>query len=392
MSTTPNIKSELPKLTNTLKSLAYKLGFDDVRITSALPFDYHREVTLKRIDAGLMEGLDWYNRDRVNRGTNPESILPGARSIISLSLNYFVETPQNKNDHVPKGKIAKYAWGHDYHKVMGKKLKLFIKELTSLLGRNFASKSYVDTGPMLDRSVAERSGLGWYGKHTNIITAEYGSWVFLGQIITDLELSEDQPLKKNCGSCQICIVECPTQAIIAPYVLDNKRCISFLTIESKGSIPKELRGLMGDWVFGCDICQDVCPVNHQVQPTKEPLFQPGDHGFNSLSLIPLLDITQEEFDRQFKTSPIKRAKRIGLIRNVCIALGNIGDIKAGEPLGRTLKHEDPLIREHAAWALSQIGTPRAFQLLANASVTETDSELKTELINLMSEKKDDYDR
>ena len=133
MSTTPNIKSELPKLTNTVKSLAYKLGFDDVRITSALPFDYHREVTLKRIDAGLMEGLDWYNRDRVNRGTNPESILPGARSIISLSLNYFVETPQNKNDHVPTGKIAKHAWGHDYHKVMGKKLKLFIKIVTFLL-------------------------------------------------------------------------------------------------------------------------------------------------------------------------------------------------------------------------------------------------------------------
>ncbi|MQF99058.1 MAG: tRNA epoxyqueuosine(34) reductase QueG [SAR202 cluster bacterium] len=385
----PNIKSKSTNQTNIVKSLAYKLGFDDIRITSAKPFDHHREVTLKRIDAGLMEGLDWYTEERVERGTNPESILPGALSIISLSLNYFIETPQNQEIHGPTGKIAKYAWGHDYHKVMGKKLKLFIKELTSLLGRNFASKSYVDTGPMLDRSVAERSGLGWYGKHTNIITADHGSWVFLGQIITDLDLSEDQPLKKNCGSCQICIVECPTQAIIAPYVLDNKRCISFLTIESKGSIPKELRRLMGDWVFGCDICQDVCPVNHQVQPTKEPLFQPGEHGFNSLSLIPLLDITQEEFDRQFKTSPIKRAKRIGLIRNVCVALGNIGDTEAVEPLGRTLNHEDPLIREHAAWALSQIGTPKAVQLLVNASLTETDREVKNELLNLVATKQDD---
>ena len=134
MQTKPNIKSELPDLTNTVKSLAYKLGFDDIRITSAKPFDYDREVTLKRIDAGLMEGLDWYTEERVNRGTNPESILPGALSIISLSLNYFVETPQNQKAHGPTGKIAKYAWGHDYHKVMGKKLKLFIKELTSLLG------------------------------------------------------------------------------------------------------------------------------------------------------------------------------------------------------------------------------------------------------------------
>ena len=145
-------------------------------------------------------------------------------------------------------------------------------------------------------------------------------------------------------------------------------------------------------MFGCDICQDVCPVNHQVQPTKEPLFQPGEHGFNSLNLIPLLDITQEEFDRQFRTSPIKRAKRIGLIRNVCVALGNIGDAEAVEPLGRTLKHEDPIIREHAAWALSQIGTQKAVQLLVNASLTETDYEVKTELLNLVSTKQDDYSR
>ena len=386
MQTTSKVQSKLAHLTSTVKSLAYKLGFDDIRITSAKPFGYHQDVTFKRIDAGLMDGLDWYTKERVTRGTNPESILPGSQSIISLSLNYFVETPQGQETNNPTGKIAKYAWGHDYHKVMGKKLKLFIKELTSLLGHQFASKSYVDTGPMLDRSIAERSGLGWYGKHTNIITPDYGSWVFLGQILTDLELLEDQPLKKNCGSCQICIIECPTQAIIAPYVLDNKRCISFLTIESKGSIPKELRGLMGDWVFGCDVCQDVCPVNHQVQPTKEPLFQPGEHGFNSLDLIPLLDITQEEFDRQFRTSPIKRAKRIGLIRNVCVALGNIGDKRAVKPLGRSLNHEDSLIREHAAWALSQIGTPKAIQLLINASLTETDQQVKKELLNLLCTK------
>ena len=381
-----NITSEIANTTTAVKSLAFKLGFSDIRITNANPFNEHRDITLKRIDDGLMDGLDWYTKDRVKRGTNPEEILPGAQSIISLSLNYFVDTPAKQTTNTPSGRVAKYAWEHDYHKVMSKKLKLFTKELTLLLGESFKSKSYVDTGPMLDRSVAARAGLGWYGKHTNIITPNHGSWVFLSQIITDLELSEDMPLKKNCGTCKICIIECPTQAIIAPYVLDNKRCISYLTIESKGSIPKELRALIGDWVFGCDICQDVCPVNHDIEPTKEPQFQPGEHSFSSLDLIPLLEITQDEFDTKFSGSPIKRAKRTGLIRNVCVALGNIGDKRAVGPLGKSLNHEDPLIREHAAWALAQIGTKEAQQLLVDASIRETDEQVQKELASYQKPK------
>ena len=240
------------------------------------------------------------------------------------------------------------------------------------------TRFFVDDGPMNDRAAAERSGVGWFGKNTNILTPTHGSWVFLAQVITDLELKPDPPLKKTCGECIRCIPACPTDAIIAPYVIDNRRCISFLTIELRGPIPRELRPLMGDWVFGCDICQDVCPVNRKAVLSTEPDFAKR-HDFDAPDLIPLLDLDDEAFRKRFEGSPIRRAKREGLQRNVCVALGNIGDPVAVPALAAALNSDSPLVRSHAAWALGQIGGDEAQTALAHALKTEDDPEVRREI-------------
>jgi epoxyqueuosine reductase len=231
---------------------------------------------------------------------------------------------------------------------------------------------------MNDRAAAERAGVGWFGKNTNILTTSHGSWVFLGQVITDLELEPDRPLAKTCGNCVRCIPACPTGAIVAPYVIDNRRCISFLTIELRGPIPRELRPLMGDWVFGCDICQEVCPVNRKSQPGLEPAFRQR-HDFAAPQLIPLLDLDDEGFRERFRNSPIKRAKRIGLQRNVCVALGNIGDPSAVPALARALRSAEPLVRMHAAWALGRIGGQEASDALQAALACESDAAVIEEI-------------
>jgi epoxyqueuosine reductase len=239
---------------------------------------------------------------------------------------------------------------------------------------------------MLDRAAARRSGLGWFGKNTNILTPSLGSWVFLGQVITDLELEPDPPLAKTCGSCVRCIEACPTEAIVAPYVIDNARCISYLTIENRGPIPRELRPLMLDWVFGCDICQDVCPVNRKAIATSEPAFQKspqppfakgGQGGF--LDLVELLELSEEEFRRRFQGSPILRAKRAGLQRNACVALGNRRDPSAVPALCRALANGEALVRGHAAWALGQIGDSEARSTLEQAAREEADPQVLGEI-------------
>ena len=236
----------------------------------------------------------------------------------------------------------------------------------------------MDDGPMNDRAAAERAGVGWFGKNTNILTPSHGSWVFLGQVVTDLELEPDKPLLKTCGACVRCIDACPTGAIVAPYVIDNTKCISFLTIELRGPIPRELRPLVGDWVFGCDICQDVCPVNRKAQASLEPAFRQR-HDFAAPQLIPLLDMDDEGFRERFRNSPIKRAKRAGLQRNVCVALGNIGDPAAVPALVRALGSADALVRTHAAWALGRIGGSEAVEALERALGHERDHEVLQEI-------------
>jgi len=261
---------------------------------------------------------------------------------------------------------------------MKHKLHNLSDAISEQMGHQICSRVFVDDSPLLERAVAERAGVGWFGKNTNILTPTHGSWVFLGHLITDLDIEPDEPMKKTCGNCTMCIDACPTGAIVAPYVIDARRCISYLTIECRGSIPINLRSLVGDWVFGCDICQEVCPVNRDVSNAAMPEMKRT--GFSALELIPLLSITQQEYSARFKNTPIKRSKLIGLQRNACVALGNIGDRRAVPALGRALREGQALVRGHAAWALGCLRGLMAIRLLEEALVSELDSGVREEIV------------
>lgn len=361
-----------------IKRLGYECGFDIVRVTTADAFARDEAAALQRIRDGHMDGFTWYTEDRVRRANRPRALLKGAKSVISLALSYNTGEPDTF-DEQPRGKIARYAWGDDYHDVIKRRLREFAAKLPEIAEGEVKTRIFVDDGPMNDRAAAARAGIGWFGKNTNILTPTHGSWVFLAQVITDIDLRPDAPLKKSCGSCTMCIDVCPTDAIVAPYVIDNKRCISYLTIELRGAIPRELRPLVGDWVFGCDICQDVCPVNRKAIGSLEPAFKQR-HDFSAPALMPLLALDQPAFSERFRRSPVKRAKRVGLQRNVCVALGNIGDAAAVSALTSTLQtHDSSLVRGHAAWALGRIGGDEAIKALHDALESETDSGVISEL-------------
>ena len=364
-------------------------GFDLVGVTSADDFAADRDAALERIREGRMDGLPWYTESRVMRGTSPSELLPGAQSVICLGLSYLGDDWPEDGTAPLAGRVARYAWVRDYHRVMKRRMRELVRSLEQELGSSVAARWYVDDGPMLDRAAANRAGIGWFGKNTNILTPAFGSWVFLGQVITDLDLEPDAPLKKTCGSCVRCIDDCPTGAIVAPYVVDNARCISYLTIENRGPIPIELRPLMQDWVFGCDICQDVCPVNRKAQPAGQPIPLPqatssrgewaGNRGLAFLELVDLLQMPGEEFRARFAGTSIMRAKLAGMQRNACVALGNLGDAAAVPALGRVLKQGDPLVRRHAAWALGRIGGVEAAALLSGAADVEGDPDVLEEI-------------
>src|SRR5713226_744512 len=386
----------------TIKEYAYSLGFDIARITTAEAFPEAERIIKERIAQGLMAGLPWFTSERSEVSCRPDVLLPEAQSIITLAMFYLSEQPEDIDDGIPRGRISRYAWGDDYHEIIKHKLQQFAAWLREYardeIGSEVETRLFVDTGRMVDRAVAQRAGLGWYGKNTNILTKGWGSWVFLAEIVTNLPLQADTPLKTSCGSCEICLHACPTQALPAPYVLDNTRCISFLTIELRGSIPLELRPLMGNLIFGCDICQQVCPVNiiaekrlglregvgtRFIAPQKSGRatenFRPRASVGRSPELIPLLSLTEAHVRERFRLSPIRRTKRRGLLRNVCVALGNSGDQRAVPALIDVLHDDEPLIRGHAAWALGRIGGEQAKQALQDALTTETDTEVQKEI-------------
>ena len=370
-------------LEQTVKDYAMSLGFDVVGITSAERFLRDELVSVNRIRDGLMDGLPWYTVERARRANRPSGLLPGAKSIISLAMSYM-SGEARINGPEPHGSVGRYAWGDDYHPLIKTRLKEFVDRLSIHVGRSVKARIFVDDGPMNDRGAAERAGVGWFGKNTNILTSSHGSWVLLGQVITDLALRPDVPLLKTCGECVRCIDACPTGAIVEPYVIDNTRCISFLTIELRGSIPRELRPLVGDWIFGCDICQDVCPVNRKATQTLEAAFQQR-HDFAAPALLPLLELTDDDFRERFRNSPIKRAKRVGLQRNVCVALGNISDPVAVPALIKCLDGPDALVRLHAAWALGRIGGLTAKDALEISLAVEKDQSVLEEIGMCLSE-------
>ena len=375
MNTGDNIGGDPAQLRRWVDEAASDVGFDLVAVASAEDFASDREEALRRIDAGLMDGLPWFNPQRVQRGADPETLLPGARSIISLGWNYCPEEDVPTSDG--HGLIARYARGRDYHRVMKRRMRRMVLDLTERLGERFAARWYVDDGPMLDRAAAARAGIGWFGKNGNILNSTYGSWLLLGQIITDLPLAPDAPLAKTCGQCTRCMPACPTDAIVAPYVVDNRRCISYLTIEHKGAIPVELRTLISNWIFGCDICQEVCPVNRKAKATGDPNF--GRTDLSAVDLVELLKMTDEQFRERFAGTPVMRAKRVGMQRNACVALGNSGDPAAVPALTRALQSDPPLVRRHAAWALGRIGGTAAHASLAGALADESDPDVLSEI-------------
>jgi epoxyqueuosine reductase len=259
----------------------------------------------------------------------------------------------HQSGHGPaSGEIARYARFSDYHEVLGGRLKE-LAAFVNALGGGTRSLWYVDTGPLLERDLAQRAGLGFIGKHTNLISRKLGNWIFLAEIITTLELEADAPEKNRCGSCVRCIEACPTAAITAPFQLDARRCISYLTIELKGSIPEELRPLIGRRIYGCDDCLAVCPWNRFARQgaMMRPHYRPD---LAAPDLIELLSLDQAAFERRFAGTPIRRAKRRGLLRNVCVALGNIGDESALPALERAAADAEPLVAEHARWAIGRI--------------------------------------
>ena len=396
----------------TIKEYAYALGFDSVRITTADAFPEAERVIKERIAQGLMDGLPWFTAKRSEVSCHPDALLPEAQSIITLAMVYLTEQPEQPEqskrhgEGEPRGRISRYAWGDDYHDIIKPRLHQYVEWLRDYardeLVSDVETRIFVDTGRMVDRAVAQRAGLGWYGKNTNILTKDWGSWVFLAEIVTNLPLPADAPIKTSCGSCEICLHACPTQALPAPYVLDTPRCISFLTIELRGSIPIELRPLMGNLIFGCDICQEVCPVNkiaekrlgvrgtppvlssHGARPIAfhpRAEFRPRkDAGARSdPELIPLLSLTEEQFRERFRHSPIRRTKRRGLLRNACVALGNSGDRRAVPALIEALSDSEPLVRGHAAWALGRIGGEQAQRALHVAQAKEQDTEVSKEI-------------
>lgn len=385
------------RLSARIRNTAEALGFDLVRFTTIDPFIEARTAIHERIALGFFEGMDWFTSERATVSTNPRALLPNGQSLIALGTFYLTAIAQSgKDDPEPHGVVAKYALGDDYHDILRQRLQQLESEIQlcvrdeGLPAAMAETRHFVDAGRMVDRVAAQRAGIGWFGKNTNILSRQWGSWLFLSEIVTCLDLEPDQPIAASCGKCHACLDACPTHAFVAPGVLDARKCISYLTIEHRGAIPLELRSLIGSWIFGCDICQDVCPVNHVVErrlqasgklPDNTPHsmpFQP--HTIEHIAaLLPLLALDEEGFRTRFRRSPIKRAKRRGLLRNVCVALGNIGDPAAIPALALALHDAEPLIRGHAAWALGKIGGQDARTALLIAQTTEQTPEVRGEI-------------
>lgn len=331
------------EIKSALLAKAHTLGFDDCRVAPALPAA-HRALFEQWIAEGKHGDMAWMARN-VERRTDPRVVLPGARSVIVLAMNYY-QGSGPESDY----RIARYAWNDDYHDLIEKKLRELDAFLTSQGG---TQKPYVDTGPVLERDFASEAGLGWGGKSTMQIHRHLGTWFFLADILTTLDLPADTPAKDMCGKCTRCIDACPTQAITAPRRMDARRCISYLTIESKGSIPQEFRRAIGDRIYGCDACLDACPWNRHAQESREATFQARETVF-SKSLRDFLALTDDEFRALFAKSPIKRIKRPAFLRNVCVALGNVGKWDDLPALAAAAADPHPLIAEHAAWAIAEI--------------------------------------
>lgn len=369
--------TDMQEKVRAIKQSATDLGFDGFGIaTPDMPKAIER---YKRWLARQYEGKMGYMSRWVDKRSDLNKVLPGVRSVICLRTNYLPEDKDMRfledTDH---GDISLYALNEDYHDVLLPRLK----RLEEKIHQEFPdcqTKVYVDTGPVLEKPLAQKAGIGWIGKHTNLLTEGIGSWYFLAEILTDIALPESQPAVDRCGTCRECIDICPTRAIVAPYVLDSRRCISYLTIELKGVIPWQFRRAIGNRIYGCDDCQIVCPWNTYAVKTDDQAFH-GQEGVRLL--IDLIRLDDESFRRRFRNSPIKRIKRRGFLRNVAVALGNSGNLDAVSPLIEVLGDKEALIRAHVVWALGELLQEKAPTVLWENLAHETDEMVLTEIRNV----------
>ena len=362
-------------LTRRAKQRALDLGFTSVGIA---PVGRSPNAAfLQRWLAGGNHGEMGYMARAPERRADPRQVLPGSRSAICVTLDYH-PLPAGGEDKGIVPHISTYARNDDYHDVMGPKLRSLLEFLRDEVGAAVDGRAYVDTGPVLERELAAAAGLGWVAKNTQLL-GRGGSWFFLGEILVDVELVPDQPVTDHCGSCTACIDACPTDALLDGYLLDSRRCISYLNIELRGAIPVEQRADLDQHLYGCDICQDVCPWNRKAERVDRPEFAPRQE-FRSLTLAGLLGLGQEEFSRAFRGSPMKRTRRRGLARNAAVLLGNRGDREAVGPLAVALASDpEPLVRGHAAWALGRLGGKAVARALDRAAGVETDDEVRREV-------------
>ena len=371
-------------LTQHIHARANKLGFELVGITPAA-----QSETIARyrqwIENGYAGKMDYLER-HLPLKVDVRQLLAEAKSVISLAMNYYtLDPPKALAEDPARGQISRYAWGDDYHDVIRQRLSELVDFIKKTAETELKTRVCVDTAPIIEREYAQKAGIGWIGKNTNLIHWRSGSWYFLAEVLINIDLESDTaPLRGSCGTCTLCIEACPTDAIIEPNLLDSRLCISYLTIELKESIPKALRPKIGNLIFGCDICQEVCPWNSKAVPTDEPAFQPRD-GNLTPKLLSLIGMTQQEFSRRFKGSPIKRTKRRGFLRNVLVAIGNWGEPRAVPALKDALTDDEPLVRSHAAWALGKIGGDTARQILQTRLTIETEQEVITEIQNALLE-------
>lgn len=341
-------------LSRAIRAQAFGLGFDLVGITTLGPVGTAPEFE-RWLASGHAGEMAWLERGAEKRADSRLPV-PGSTSAIVVGLDY--------GGREPDGPVARYARGVDYHDLMVDRLRQLQRWIGDTVGAAVAGKAYVDTGPLLERDLARRAGLGWFGKNTMLVSPRLGSFFFLGALLVDLDLTPSAPFEADrCGSCRRCLDACPTAALVAPRELDATRCISYLTIEIKGEIPTDLRDGVGDHLYGCDVCQDVCPFNIKfAQALKEPAFASREvlAGKDARTLArEILQMTQEEFSTAFKGSPMKRAKLRGMKRNAAVVLGNVGTASDVDVLRRALDDAEPLVREHATWALDRLVTRAA---------------------------------
>ena len=353
---------QISALSGFVKEAAREAGFDLAGIApvSDFPELRHFPQWIAAGHAGEMKYMEARNEEGELKRASLRSAIPWARSVVVCAINYNTAEPYStQQPDSARGWVSRYAWSRqDYHDaVLGR-----LREVERRLGASWAeedtsieTRCYVDTGPLAERVYAKYAGVGWIGKNTCIINQKLGSWLFLGVIVTSLELAPDLPAPDRCGTCTRCLDACPTNAFVAPYQLDSKRCISYLTIEKRGSIPEELRAGMGRQVFGCDICQDVCPWNRKAPATSGEEFRARE-GLVNPALEWLAQISEEEFREKFRGSPVRRAKRSGVRRNAVIAMGNSGDAQFTSGLEELSRDHDPAVAEHARWALRRLNS------------------------------------